>query len=81
MSFAEIIFSRVTSVKPATLVKVNSFTGIFSAFYLLLRIRILRSTQVAASVISLFIVLSKKQKEIRSKTFISGAEPTTGGIL
>ena len=70
MSVAEFIFSRVAGLKPETLVKVNSFTGIFSEFCILLGTCILRNTQVAKSLGNLFIILSKKYKEeIRSKYF------------
>ena len=60
MPLAEFIFSQVADLKLETLVKVNSFIGIFSRFCLLLGTCILRNTQVTASVKSLFIIISKK---------------------
>ena len=65
MPVAEFIFSRVAGLKPATLMKVNSFTEILSGFRLLLGTRILKNTQVAAfkEHSSLFIILSKNKKK------------------
>lgn len=60
MPVAEFDFSQVAGLKPAILVKVNSFKGIFSGFCLPLGKQILRNTEVAASVITLVIIFSKR---------------------